>query len=118
MNKMVSGKRLRAIAMMMLCVPLAACGATIRLGDVPQCYRLVQASGLLEETPPTELPTGAKLPDGHDDARPWQAGFIGQTGQLEKSNVDKGGAARVMRTCEDLHREALAKATRPWWKLF
>lgn len=90
----------------------------MKLGDVPHCSELVRASGLLTETPAADPPVSAKLPDGHDDARPWQGFAIAQTGQLEKANLDKGGADRLYDKCEELHRVALEKATRPWWKIF
>lgn len=78
---------------------------------MPSCARLVSASGLLA---PTE---GAALPFS-DDVRDWQVGFTEQSGQLEKSNDDKAAAGRVMSECETMHREALARATRPWWKFW
>lgn len=79
--------------------------------DVPHCAELLDASGLLNETPAAPLPGGDVVGD-------WQVFGVQQTGQLERANVDKGGAGRLVRKCEDLHREALAKAVRPWWKFW
>lgn len=45
-------------------------------------------------------------------------GFTEQSGQLQKANDDKDAAARVMSECEAMHREALARATRPWWRFW
>ena len=50
--------------------------------------------------PPVPLPEATKLPDGHDDARPWQAGFVGQTGQLEIANARYLDALGVLSRCE------------------
>jgi len=55
---------------------------------------------------------GAKLPDGHDDARPWQEGFVGQTGQLEKANDRTGDTYHIVSTCEQMQEDALRAATR------
>jgi hypothetical protein len=58
------------------------------------------------------MPVSAKLADGHDDARPWQKGFVGQTGQLEIANGQKAAVDHIYRTCLTIHREELKKATR------
>lgn len=79
--------------------------------DVPPCERLIPPS-LLEDTPPAPLPVPAKLPDGHDDARPWQGGFIEQTGQLEIANAKPAAVDFIYRECLKMHRERLEKDTR------
>ena len=79
--------------------------------DVPHCAELLDASGLLNETAGAPLPNGSVVGD-------WQVFGLQQTGQLEKANEDKGGAGRLVKTCEDLHRTALARALRPWWKFW
>lgn len=79
--------------------------------DVPPCERLIPAS-LLADTPPADMPQSAKLPDGHDDARPWQAGFIEQTGQLEIANTRAPAVDHIYRECLTLHRERLERDTR------
>ncbi|HMS21519.1 MAG TPA: hypothetical protein PKC46_13365 [Sphingorhabdus sp.] len=43
---------------------------------------------------------------------------LAQTGQLDKSNNDKAGARRLNDECHRLHREAAAKAKRPWWQFW
>ncbi|MFA6113568.1 MAG: hypothetical protein WC729_06235 [Sphingomonas sp.] len=58
------------------------------------------------------MPESAKLPDGHDDARPWQSGFVEQTGRLETANDRYGAAIGIVSRCEA--RDAAAvKKTRP-----
>lgn len=89
----------------------AGCAATVATRDVPHCAELLDASGLLNETAAADLP-------GSDRVSDWQEFGVRQTGQLEKANADKGGAGRLVRTCEDLHRAALARAVRPWWKFW
>ena len=99
----------------LLLLPLAAltagCASTVTLGSVPACSRLVSASGLLLPTEPAEIPFS-------EDVRDWQVGFTEQSGQLQKANDDKAAAGRVMTECEAMHREALKRATRPWWKFW
>jgi hypothetical protein len=58
------------------------------------------------------MPESAKLPDGHDDARPWQSGFVEQTGQLETANDRYGAAIGIVSRCEARDAAALKK-TRP-----
>jgi hypothetical protein len=67
---------------------------------------------LLEATPPADLPAARQLPDGHDDAQPWQTGFLEQTAQLEKANEKPGAVDHIYRECLALHREA-ARKSRP-----
>ena len=69
------------------------------------------ASGLLQPT------TGAEIPFS-DEIRDWQVGFTEQSGQLQKANDDKAAAGRVMTECEVMHREALERAARPWWRFW
>jgi hypothetical protein len=78
---------------------------------VPDCAALVPAF-LLAETPPADQPVSAKLPDGHDDARPWQSGFVEQTGQLEVANLKPPAVDHIYRTCLEMHRKELAKSKR------
>lgn len=59
---------------------------------------------------PVDLPAAEKLPDGHDDAKPWQKGFIGQTGQLETSNDRYGAAVGIVSRCEARDAAAVKKA--------
>jgi hypothetical protein len=58
------------------------------------------------------MPGSAKLPDGHDDSRPWQSGFVEQTGRLETANDRYAAAVGIVSRCEA--RDAAAvKKTRP-----
>ena len=108
---MKSTRRLLATATMLLIVPLAGCVRTAITNDVPRCEELVPPQ-LMEETPPADLPQSAKLADGHDDARPWQRGFVEQTGQLEKANQRPPAIDHIYRTCLELHRKALKRSDR------
>jgi len=67
-------------------------------------------SSWLDGVPPAPLPDSAKLPDGHDDARPWQSGFIEQTGQLEVANDRYGAAVGIVSRCEARDAAAVRKA--------
>ena len=61
---------------------------------------------------------GAPLPAG-DTVGEIAAFADRQTGQLDKSNSDKGAAARIMETCQaaqDRALEAARKRTGPWWR--
>lgn len=64
-----------------------------------------------ERTQASDIPVSAKLPDGHDDARPWQNGFVEQTGQLEKANDRAGNIDHIYVECLKLHRERLDQDT-------
>jgi hypothetical protein len=108
---MRSRLRLRAIATMLPIVLLAGCVHTAIANDVPDCARLIPQS-LLAETPPADLPVSAKLPDGHDDARPWQSGFIAQTGQLEIANAKTPAVDHIYRECLAMHRDELKRSSR------
>lgn len=58
---------------------------------------------------------GAPLPlDG--TAGDWIAFGDAQTGQLDKANDRTLTSIHVIERCEQLHREAIAAAKRPWWK--
>jgi hypothetical protein len=109
--------RLAATAMLLPIALLAGCAATVVQSGASRC------SGLL----PTEwdkgvaaadLPASAKLSDGHDDARPWQAGFVGQTGQLEIANSRYVDGLGIIRRCEDRDAAAVKAAGRKRFGLF
>lgn len=100
-----------AAAMMLLCVPLAGCVHTAIANDVPRCEELVPP-GLLEPVASAEIPETRQLPDGHDDAQPWQVGYLEQTGQLEQSNDRPPAVDHIYRRCLEIHREALRKSSR------
>jgi hypothetical protein len=97
--------------MPLLCVPLAGCLSTSIANDVPDCGALIPQM-LLAPIPPAELPEARQLPDGHDDAQPWQIGFIEQTGQLAKANERAPAVDHIYRQCLVLHRTALRRSTR------
>lgn len=59
---------------------------------------------------PAARPQSAKLADGHDDARPWQSGFVEQTGQLEVANRRYVDAVGIIGRCEARDAEAVRKA--------
>lgn len=56
------------------------------------------------------MPESAKLADGHDDARPWQRGFVEQTGQLEKANGRYDAAMGIVERCEARDAAAVKRA--------
>lgn len=114
---MPSLKRLRAIAMMLLIVPCVACAATIISPAASPCSALLPTEWL-NGVPPAELPVSAKLADGHDDARPWQQGFVEQTGQLEVANGRYGDAVGIVSRCEVRDASAVKKARPKFLGLF
>jgi hypothetical protein len=61
------------------------------------------------------MPVPDKLPDGHDNAKPWQVGFVGQSGQLMIANEKPPAVDHIYRECLNLHREALARSQRGWF---
>ena len=101
----------RAIAMTLLCVLLAACVRTTIANDVPRCEGLIPQM-LLTAVETAPIPDARQLPDGHDDAQPWQVGYIQQSGQLEKANERAPAVDHIYRTCLELHSEALRRDTR------
>ncbi len=112
---MRSTKGLAATAMMLLSVPLAGCVHTVIQSSASPCSDLLPSSWLDQKTgqgtvAPAALPDSVKLPDGHDDARPWQKGFIEQTGQLETSNDRYGAAVGIVGRCEKRDAAAVKKA--------
>lgn len=100
-----------ATATLPLFALLAGCGHIAVTGGVPDCGRLIPPS-LLAATPSAPLPEARQLPDGHDDAQPWQVGFIEQTGQLEKANERAPAVDHIYRNCLDVHRENFERDTR------
>lgn len=108
---MKSARLLLATATMLLSVPLAGCVSTAIANDVPRCEDLVPQS-LLAPVEGAELPETRQLADGHDDAQPWQIGFIEQTGQLEKANERPPAVDHIYRKCLEMHRAALKRSSR------
>lgn len=104
---------LRSLFVLAGALALGGCFTTsgIVANDVPECERLIPAS-LLAETPGADLPQARKLPDGHDDAQPWQVGFTEQTGQLEVANTKPPAVDHIYRECLKTHRERLERDTK------
>lgn len=104
---------IRLVIPAFLLFALAGCMTTRATvaNDVPPCERLIPAS-LLEKTAPADMPQSAKLADGHDDARPWQAGFVEQTGRLEVADSKAPAVDHIYRECLRMHAEQLARDTR------
>lgn len=106
---MRSTRLLPATAMLLLSAPLAGCGHTVIQAGASPCSALLP-SEWLDGVPPAALPDSAKLADGHDDARPWQKGFIEQTGQLEAANGRYADAVGIVARCEARDAAALKRA--------
>lgn len=102
---------LKGIAALLLATPSAGCVSTAIANDVPACERLLPSS-LLKPVEGTTLPDDRKLADGHDDARPWQEAFLGQSVQLEKANERAPAVDHIYRECLGMHREALGRSKR------
>lgn len=109
--------RLPATAMLLPIALLAGCAATVVRGGASNCSDLLPAEWE-KGVEPVEQPVSAKLPDGHDDARPWQAGFVGQTGQLEKANGRTSDAIGITRRCEARDRAADKASEKRWWQIW
>lgn len=103
--------RLRAIATLPLFVLSAGCVHTAILPSVPECDRVVPKF-LLEKTAPADIPEARQLPDGHDDAQPWQTGFLEQTERLQVADLKAPAVDHIYRECLALHRAA-QKRSRP-----
>lgn len=114
---MTYSKPLRGAAMMLLLPLSAACVHTAIDQSVPECERLIPEQ-LLEDTPGADIPTARALPDGHDDAQPWQVGFIQQTGQLQVANEKPRAVDHIYSQCLALHREAARKANSKFLGIF
>jgi hypothetical protein len=97
--------------MMLLIALPAGCAPIVTRGVAGNCSALIPL-GWSKPVPPADLPVSAKLPDGHDDAKPWQNGFIEQTGQLEKANDRTLDSQHIFSTCEQMQALALKSATR------
>ena len=106
---MKSRKLPLATAMLLLTVPLAGCARTVIQANASPCSALLP-SEWLNGVPPADMPESAKLDDGHDDARPWQAGFVAQTGQLEIANDRYGAAVGIVSRCEARDAAAVKRA--------
>lgn len=105
------GMHLKAAAVLLLSTLLAGCVSTAIANDVPRCEALVPAS-LLAPVDGVDLPEPSAHADGHEDAQPWQEGFLGQSVQLEKANERPPAIDHIYRACLEMHRAALKRSTR------
>lgn len=109
---MKSAPRLLLLATSLLSALLAGCaGRAVLTNDVPHCEKLVPA-GLLQPVEHAPVPEARQLADGHDDAQPWQEGFLIEGGQLDKANDRAPAVDQIYRGCLDLFRDAVDRAMR------
>lgn len=80
-------------------------------GEIPECELLIPPS-LKTAVPGVALPEAQAWPDGHEKAEPWQEGFLGQTGQLDKANERPAAIDYIYRNCLELQRRALKRSRR------
>jgi hypothetical protein len=80
-------------------------------GEISECEMLIPPS-LKAPVPGVAIPDAQSWPDGHEKAEPWQEGFLGQTGQLEKANERAPAVDYIYRNCLELQRHALKRAKR------
>lgn len=60
---------------------------------------------------------GAPLPE-NDTVGAWVAFADAQTGQLDKANDRTLTSIGIVERCEQMQRDAVATARRPWWKFW
>lgn len=99
----------RNVAALTAALALTGCMSSVIQSNVPECERLIP-DAWRKPIEPASLPVPEKLADGHDDARPWQKGFVEQTGQLEKESDQKVAIDHIYRECLMMHRDAVKKA--------
>lgn len=104
-------RHLAATAMLLPIALLAGCAATVVQSGASRCSDLLPTEWE-KGVAVADLPESAKLADGHDDARPWQAGFVEQTGRVEIANGRYVDGIGIVRRCEDRNAAAV-KAARP-----
>jgi hypothetical protein len=80
-------------------------------GEIPECELLIPPS-LKAAVPGVPLPETQTWPDGREKAEPWEEGFLGQTGQLDKANERPAAIDYIYHNCLELHRRALKRAQR------
>jgi hypothetical protein len=102
---------MKAFVLVAAAVTLSGCATYSLSNDVPDCARLIPSS-LLKPVEGVDIPTPGNWPDGHEKAEPWQLGYLGQTGQLDKANENAPAVDHIYRTCLELHREALKRSQR------
>lgn len=114
---MRSIRHLAVTATMLPIALLAGCAHTVIQANASPCSALLPTSWL-NGVQTAALPDSAKLPDGHDDARPWQSGFVEQTGQLEVANDRYGAAMGIVGRCEVRDAAAVKKARPKFMGIF
>lgn len=90
---------------------VSGCTSTVIQSSASPCSQLLPSSWE-KGVEAVDIPTSAKLADGHDDARPWQSGFVAQTGQLEIANGRYVDAVGIVSRCE-VRDAAAVKQARP-----
>lgn len=92
---------------------LSGCMTTraVVANDIPPCERLIPAS-LITPVEGTDIPVPENWPDGHEKAEPWQLGYLGQTGQLDKANEKAPAVDHIYRECLKMHADALKRSQR------
>lgn len=74
--------------------------------DVLRCSALLPDDWFLGVTA-ADIPEALMLADGHDDAAPWQKGWIDQTARLETANERYIAGVGIIRRCEERNAAAL-----------
>jgi hypothetical protein len=108
---------LLVIAMMLPCALLAGCAATVIRSGASSCLVLIPTEWV-QGVAPADLPDTAVLDDGHDDAAPWQKGFVAQTGRLEISNERFLTAYGIVDRCEKRDQERDQRAGKKWYQFW
>lgn len=90
---------------------LAGCVTTPVVSTIPECELLIPPS-LLAPVEGASIPATELHQDGHEQAEPWQIGYLEQTGQLDKANERPTAIDHIYRNCLQMHRNALAKSQR------
>jgi hypothetical protein len=80
-------------------------------GEIPECELLIPPM-LKAPVPGVAIPEAQSWPDGHEKAEPWEQGFLGQSGQLEKANERPTAVDFIYHNCLELQRRALKRARR------
>lgn len=109
-----AGRKWRILAASLLVSLTAGCamfGQTPVYGEIPECELLIPPS-LKAAVPGVAIPQAQAWSDGHEKAEPWQSGFIGQTGQLEKANEKPTAINYIYHNCLELHRRAMKRSQR------
>lgn len=112
---MRSLKLLAPISWLILLFPALALSACV--GAPPIVATPSACASLLPEAWREPVP-GAALPIEGNTVGDWIAFSDAQTGQLDKANDRTLSSIAIVERCEQLNRDAVASAKRPWWKIF